>query len=236
MLYGYSLKLQLDENLSDEINQYFMMYDVLEIKMKEKHLYDNQLVTFINELIANKKDSISIHLTSDLIRNFNDREKYFDKYINTIRGVKNIVTHLQNTYDPKVLHHIISKIADESIVLLENESGDNQFIDKYIDLKNKIGKPASNRIKMCFDVGHCNNLTEIIRILKNNTEIANEIQELHIHSNVPEEHSLFKKSDPSLEYIQQLIPLCRNLDRIILEMKHIDVLTSVGEEQIQLIK
>ncbi|QRG87218.1 hypothetical protein [Bulleidia sp. zg-1006] len=235
MKYGYALKLVVDENIRDEMNQYFSMYDIVEIKVKNKHLDNYIFIKQINELIKKYNDRISLHLEADLIENFEQRSIYFDCILKKIERVDFLVTHIQNNTDVRVINSICDLLPNNTTILLENESGDEQFIEKIKNIKSTISTLHKDKVKICFDLGHCKKESEMLKTIVSDKNMLKDVVEIHIHSNIPNEHSRLKKNDKLISEIVGFMNVCENLRRAIFEIKKIDVLKYEGIEQIKLI-
>lgn len=238
MYYGYGLKLVLDENLNSEINQYFSLYTALEIKFKQSHLNSPELIDFLNSREELYKNLISFHFEADLIKDFPNRKAYFYTCIKSIKNLNMIVTHMPNNIDNsyEALTEICTHLPENCILLLENTSGDSFYFEKYLKIKKTIPVIYSEKIKICLDLGHCENLEETLLFLSTNNSICNEIIELHLHSKEPCEHSKFIEYSQEIYFAKNIIKQLPNLNRIIFEIKNIDIFNKDGIDQISLFK
>lgn len=235
MKYGYALKLVVDENIRKEMNQYFSMYDIVEIKIKDKYLNDYIFVKEINKLIKKHSNKISLHLEADLIENFAQRSIYFNSVLKKIERVDFLVTHIKNNTNMMAINSICDLLPNNTTILLENESGDEKFVEKIKNLKSSLSTLNKDKVKICFDLGHCKKESEMLKAIVNDKTILKDVVEIHIHSNVPNEHSKLKINDKLISEIVEFMNVCENLKRVIFEIKNIDVLEYEGIEQIKLI-
>lgn len=236
MRYGYGLKLIFDENLNSELHKYFSLYSALEIKFKQNLINSTDLIAFINSKNELYNHTISFHVEADLIENYSCRKQYFLRFLKVINNVNLIVTHLPLTITNNIkdtLIDICDSLPKNCIILLENSNLDVDFFDNYLKIKKMLTIAYKKKIKICFDLGHYDDLSKALELLKNNKIINKDIIEIHLHSKFPEKHSKFTANSYEVSIINNIITECTSLQRIILEVKNIDVLND-GHEQIDL--
>ncbi len=224
--FGFSAYMEVSENIEEVIIKYFDLFELLELKIKQKN-YIESLIQ-INKISNQYKNSLSLHLESDLLK----RNKIPVKYLKSIGENINKNTKLITHFNKKLsnIEKILKNLGENGVLLIENEKNkSNEFIYFLNNLDNK-NHVFNDRVKLCIDIGHLIFDLGYIQTEKNLKEIFKQhreyISEIHIHDVINNnDHCL--PSTEGIKFYKRILSLLNlNSVRFIFEIKNIDIFSN----------